>query len=150
MATRSSIGIENADGTVTGVYCHWDGYLSHNGKLLYENFSTEEKVRELLSYGDIDSLGESIGEKHPFHNPYDFGTPEYQQYRSTIGKMTTFLGRDCNESDIDAIVYDNDTEFNDDGQEYVYLFRNGKWFVRRDNPSRWSLLTRRLIDMGEL
>ena len=28
MATRSAIGYINIDGTVTGTYCHWDGYPS--------------------------------------------------------------------------------------------------------------------------
>jgi len=34
MATRSRIAIENQDGTVTSIYCHFDGYLSGVGKLL--------------------------------------------------------------------------------------------------------------------
>ena len=56
MATRSTIGIKNSDGSVEAVYCHWDGYLEHVGKILSEHYNTEEKIRDLLSYGDISSL----------------------------------------------------------------------------------------------
>ncbi len=37
MATRSTIALEFADGTVEQVYCHWDGYLDHNGALLRDH-----------------------------------------------------------------------------------------------------------------
>jgi len=57
MATRSTIAIRNADNTVTAIYCHWDGYLSYNGKILFENYNTEEKVRELIALGDLSVLG---------------------------------------------------------------------------------------------
>jgi hypothetical protein len=43
MGTRSTIAIQNADNTVTGIYCHWDGYVEHNGKILNENYTTESK-----------------------------------------------------------------------------------------------------------
>ena len=39
MATRSTIALEFADGTVQQVYCHWDGYLDYNGKLLAEHYT---------------------------------------------------------------------------------------------------------------
>jgi hypothetical protein len=38
MGTRSTIALEFADGTVEQVYCHWDGYLSNNGKILQAHY----------------------------------------------------------------------------------------------------------------
>ena len=38
MATRSRIAIEKQDGTVDSIYCHWDVYLSHNGKILFNHY----------------------------------------------------------------------------------------------------------------
>lgn len=58
MGTRSTIGVLNTDGSVSAVYCHWDGYPEHNGKILMENYTTEEKVRELIDLGSISSLSE--------------------------------------------------------------------------------------------
>ena len=34
MSTRSSIGIKRKDGTIECIYCHSDGYLEYNGKLI--------------------------------------------------------------------------------------------------------------------
>lgn len=56
MSTRSAIGITNEDGTVFGIYCHWDGYLEGVGKTLFENYNSGIKVRDLMALGDISSL----------------------------------------------------------------------------------------------
>ena len=56
MATRSRIGIENEDGTVSSVYCHWDGYPSGNGRTLVEYYSDREKVKELIALGSISTF----------------------------------------------------------------------------------------------
>ena len=49
MATRSTIALEFADGTIGQVYCHWDGYLQHNGRMLLANYSNPYVLRDLLS-----------------------------------------------------------------------------------------------------
>ena len=56
MGTRSTIALEYADGTVGQVYCHWDGYLSNNGKILLKHYTDPFKVRALLDGGDMSSL----------------------------------------------------------------------------------------------
>ena len=66
MATRSTIALEYADGTVDQIYCHWDGYLENNGKILVEHYMDPFKVQQLMALGDISSLGPNIGEKHSF------------------------------------------------------------------------------------
>ena len=43
-----------------GIYCHHDGYLSHNGKVLAENYKTYQDVLDLVAGGDtswIDTNG---------------------------------------------------------------------------------------------
>ena len=59
MATRSTIAIQNDDSTVTGIYCHWDGYLSNNGQILLDHYEDEATVRALIDLGNISSLGNS-------------------------------------------------------------------------------------------
>jgi hypothetical protein len=56
MGTRSTIALEFADGTVQQVYCHWDGYLEHNGKILAEHYSDPFKLRDLIDLGAFSSL----------------------------------------------------------------------------------------------
>ena len=58
MATRSRIAIENQDGTVNSIYCHFDGYVEGVGKTLFNHYD-REKLEKLLELGDISSLGES-------------------------------------------------------------------------------------------
>jgi len=120
MGTRSTIAIQNEDGTVTGIYCHWDGYLSHNGAILQENYTDEAKVRELIALGDLSSLGEKIGDKVDFND-----------YGSHKGQCVAY-GRDRGESGVEAATHDNWTALLDNfGQEYDYLFTPGKgWCVR--------------------
>ena len=70
MATRGTIALEFADGTVGMVYSHWDNYLSHNGKILLENYTDPFKLQKLIDLGDLSSLGPDIGEKHEFDCPH--------------------------------------------------------------------------------
>lgn len=139
MATRSTIAIEFADGTVGQVYCHWDGYLKNNGKILLNNYMDPFKVRELIDNGDISSLGNEIGVKHPFDNPASFGTPEYQAYKDQYGHMTKFYMRDRNEEGCGAKYFKDFTDYeaNHQYEEYSYILRqvNGEavWYVRQGN-----------------
>jgi hypothetical protein len=72
MATRSRIAIENQDGTVLSIYCHWDGYPSHHGPILLEHYTTQEKVESLIALGSISSLAPETeipeGVTHNFEN----------------------------------------------------------------------------------
>jgi hypothetical protein len=56
MGTRSTIALEYADGTVQQVYCHWDGYLSNNGRILNDHYMDPFKVKELVALGGFSSL----------------------------------------------------------------------------------------------
>ena len=67
MATRSAIAKLGKDGIIKAVYCHNDGYLEYNGKMLNEHYKDESKVDELLAHGDISSLNENIVVKLDFN-----------------------------------------------------------------------------------
>lgn len=134
MATRSTIAIEFADGTVQQVYCHQDGYLEHNGVILQESYMDPFKVRDLIDLGDISSLRENIGVQHPF-SAYEGDGLSYQDYKTKYGNMTTFYGRDRGEDGVSARKFKNyaDYEANHSYEEYEYILRqvNGQavWFV---------------------
>lgn len=67
MSTRSNIAIQRKDGTKTGIYCHYDGYIEYVGAILYENYNTAEKVEELLALGNLSSLGTDIDSCFAYH-----------------------------------------------------------------------------------
>jgi len=121
MGTRSTIAIQNGDGTVTGIYCHWDGYFSHNGRILQDHYADEAKVRELIALGSISSLGAEIGTAHDFD-----AAPQ--------GECNAY-GRDRGERDVDAYTEHNWRQFRaEHGQEYDYLFTPGAgWQVHTYN-----------------
>ena len=113
MGTRSTIALEFADGSVSQVYCHWDGYLENNGQLLSQNYMDPFVVRELMDLGDFSALRESIEETREGAYSHSRG-----------------------ESDCDARRYMDAQEYFEECQqeEYDYILRNidGKatWFVR--------------------
>ena len=60
MPTRCTYGILESDGTVKSVSCQFDGLIKGVGRILYENYNTETKVRELIQRGSVSTLGESF------------------------------------------------------------------------------------------
>ncbi len=132
MATRSTIALEFADGTVQQVYCHWDGYLANNGAILQEHYSDPFKLRELIDLGDISSLGPNLGSKHEFDIPFKYGTPEYEAEQERRRDITTFYGRDRGETGCEARRFQHYDDYRDNAQfeEYNYILRrDGKWYV---------------------
>ena len=133
MATRSTIALEFADGTIGQVYCHWDGYLAHNGKMLQEYYSNPFILRDLIDLGDISSLRPTVGTKHPF-SQFDNGMST-EEFYALYNDMTTFYGRDRGEEGCEARYYNDIHDYFNkcEHQEYDYILRNidGKavWFV---------------------
>jgi len=140
MGTRSTIALELADGTVEQVYCHWDGYLDHNGKILQEHYSDPFKLQKLIAGGGISSLRPNIGQRHPFSPAYNEQDPakksiideEYDRAREE--GWTTFYARDRDE----AVVIEKFMDFeeyvdNHQYEEYEYILRQvdgqAVWFV---------------------
>ena len=133
MATRSTIALLRDNGEVVKVYCHWDGYLDNNGKLLVENYNTPEKIEALLAGGDISSLGRVVGEKHPFDTyvkseltPADQALAE----RAEAEGWTLYYGRDRGETGVEPKVYADLGlyERNAQFEEYNYCFIYGTWY----------------------
>ena len=85
MATRSNIGKLNPNNTVLYIYCHWDGYPSHNGNILQEHYNTPEQVDALLALGDMSVLGETIGECKPYDEPgTEMASVMFEEYNSSL------------------------------------------------------------------
>jgi hypothetical protein len=132
MATRSTIAIENADGTVHQVYCHWDGYLENNGQILFKHYVDPFKTRDLIDLGDLSSLGTDIGEKHAFSR-LDTQLPA-DEYERLYGHMTTFYGRDRGEEGTGAKKFKDFADYKENFQheEYAYILRkDGNWYVKQ-------------------
>ena len=129
MATRSAIGVLNSVGVIESVYCHWDGYPEHNGVILENFYTDEDKVKALIAEGDISALGVSIGEKHDFNAKSEYVTSSVGEFASEC----TFYGRDRDEKDTESRTFDSVAEFmhhyGKSGCEFFYMFVGGEWFM---------------------
>lgn len=140
MGTRSTIGIERSDGSVAQIYCNWDGYYSHNGRILLESYTTEDRIMQLIALGDLSSLGPELGEKHPFA----WHQEDPKTYDQLGHVWCTAYGRDRGEPDCDPRLYQDFAAFQEEGDqaEYNYLFRKGKWLTLEND--RWVKLAPRV------
>ena len=147
MATRSTIALEYADGTVGQVYCHWDGYLDNNGKILLKHYQDPFKLRKLMDLGDISSLGKNIGEQHPFSPHFDEGSRIAYDTAQAQG-ATTFYGRDRGETGISQKMFKSYEDYvaNHQYEEYEYILRrDGYWYVA-DHGDTYVLLADALAE----
>lgn len=119
MATRSRIAMEMEDGTVKSIYCHWDGYPEHNGRILMEFYSNPDKVKDLIELGRLSVLApilESDG-PHSFNSPQDGVVVAYHRDRGE-----------------DLVIEEHSSVsdfFNGDIEEYGYLFtQEGQWLCK--------------------
>ena len=124
MATRSTIAIEFADGTVSQIYCHWDGYLENNGQILARHYTDPFKVRALVDGGSISSLNNTVEDSID-----NTGSPWPADRYQNVDEYF-----DCSRQ-----------------EEYDYILRNvnGKavWFVRYyETENTWMPLEEAFID----
>ena len=128
MAIRSTIAMEQPDGRVMQVYCHWDGYIDNNGKILQEHYQDNAKVLALMLLGDISSLRAEIGMAHSFDARYEDTDPR--------NEWVVAYGRDRGEDGTDTKVWANFDDYvaNHQYEEYEYIYRtDGKWYVAAYN-----------------
>lgn len=171
MSTRSQIGLLHADGNITSVYCHSDGYWSWNGRVLWEHWRDGKGIKKMMSLGAMSTLGEVIGTKHDFdwswNTERDYGaefhamsSPEKEKYLDSDGKpnryvferaefdkdprskMCRFYRRDRGEKDVDA--YHGPIK-GAPWEEFAYLYdeANKRWITSDTyvTPFKWHLLS---------
>ena len=151
MGTRSRIAVMHGD-VCKSVYCHWDGYLEHNGAILQEHYDSS-KANQLVALGDLSSLRPEIGEKHPFSQfELNKESPDFDALIALYEKAEaqgwcTFYGRDRGEQNVEWKVAHTFDQFleqvNNCGAEYYYVMRDGVWYT--GCPSKGS----RLVPLAE-
>jgi hypothetical protein len=130
MGTRSRIGVMHGD-VVKSVYCHWDGYLEHNGQILLEHYDSA-KANNLVALGDLSSLGTVIGEKRPF-SPHGSEEDRVAYEAADKAGWCLFYGRDRGETGTEWQVAHTFEQFYDQcdgcGAEFYYIMKDGVWYV---------------------
>lgn len=134
MSTRSTIALETIDGTTYTIYCHSDGYLEHNGFILYAFYDNEKAVQKLIRLGDLSSLGIRIGQKCDFDK-------SYYDVRCA-GQCISYM-RDGDEDEHFTVTK---TRYERRRASYNYIFRNKQWYVDTGKDGRLILLKNALKD----
>lgn len=120
MSTRSRIAYVANDGAVHSSHCHFDGYPEGVGATLHEHYQDDAKVAALIALGDMSSLEENVSPTGP------------HSYENRAKGVTVFYHRDRGE-DLNTATDDSvDAMFSrasEGWEEYVYLRKNGLWFV---------------------
>jgi hypothetical protein len=133
MATRSRIGIELPDHTVVSVYCHWDGYVGHNGKILVQHYQERKDVQELIDGGSMSSLRtrETWGDGPTLKDENGEYLRDSEGYIMSEGDRDpqplyhTERGEEIN---VEHTSFDEFVSGNLGGEEYAYLFDlNDNW-----------------------
>ena len=150
MATRSvisKIDKKVSNGEITAVYCHSDGYLNWNGRILNEHYRNKNKVDELLSNGGISMLNENIGKPG-----IDFN--DYKKFGSL--KQSRFYHRDRGEELKIQTWNDGLRSFVEEAKssyeaEFIYMFEEvengeGVWYVydvyaKKEENRNWVKLS---------
>ena len=134
MGTRSRIGIEMPDHTIVSVYCHWDGYVEHNGRILVEHYQNRQDVEELIDGGGISSLRtrqngwdlpNSLKDENGEYICDAEGNLMYENDRDPQPLYYTERGE---ELEIAHTSFDEFVSGNLGGEEFAYLYDlNGNW-----------------------
>jgi len=112
MATRSNINVKVGD-KYHVIYCHNNGYIRHNGKILFEHYNSQELAEKLVYGGHISVLDRS-SEKPKFH---DFDNP--------VAGFCIYYGRDRGDEGCEMSIEDDVF----DAQEYLYVWNGFEWKV---------------------
>ena len=148
MGTRSRIGVMHGD-KVKSIYCHWDGYLDFNGRILQEHYDSA-RANQLVALGDLSSLRANIGEKHAF-SQFELPADEVEAFKTLTEDMCTFYGRDRGEKGVEFKVAQTFAEFleqcDNSGAEYYYIMRDGVWYCGDTYES--SSLSKKLTALAD-
>ena len=151
MSTRSDIIVHLNSGKWHRIYCHSDGYLSHNGRILFDHYTDQSHAEALVALGDLSSLAPEIGEKHPFQSPPAYlpggdtlrENPEYAAFNKKYGNWCLAYGRDRGAKDCEGTIGDTIKAVwpeQDTWTEFTYVWTEGQWFVADPDTGSQTLV----------
>lgn len=137
MGTRSDIIVQLRDGNWSRIYCHWDGYLEHNGRLLQAHYNSQLLAELLIEPGSLSSLAESCDK------------PDGHTFDNRVDGYCVYYGRDRGEADCEPYVADTLSAAwppEDTWTEYTYVWSrdhgmpDGAWYVADADESSQTLV----------
>lgn len=144
MSTRSRIGIQNTLGEIASIYCHHDGYVAGGvGEILVNCYKDKDTIMKLMELGDISTLGtEPVVNKKAWTSLKGGWTFDDWKKMNPENKCNTYRTRG---EDVPASTVKTVEEYIKQGDacwaEYLYLFKDKKWYVYDDyDDGKWKLV----------
>ena len=146
MGTRSDIIVQHSDGTWKRIYCHWDGYLSHNGRIIFKHYNSQKLAEALVRPGDLSSLAPKCNK--PAGHSFDNQKEGYSVY----------YGRDRGENNVAGTIGATMQEVwpkADTWTEFTYVWSHdhgipaGAWYVTAPEDSAHLILLSDALQGGE-
>lgn len=132
MSTRSIISVVCRDGLVRSAYCHQNGYLQDNGRILLEHYNSQEKAEVLVAPGNMCNLWARCDK------------PDGHTADSPVAGVTVYFGRDagCPAGEVAVRIYP-DVEASMEGEfhmmiGYYYLYDGSCWMVKYQTNRGWQ------------
>lgn len=127
MSTSAEIAIMHGE-KCKSIYLHSDGGLDNAGKVLC-NYYDGTTAQFLVAQGDCSVLGKTIGEKIDFDSRLEFD-------QDGVATQCRFYRRDREETDTEfRVAFGLDELLSTTSAQYVYLIRNGIWYVSVDKSA---------------
>lgn len=112
------------------IYCHNSGYLGGVGRMLYNEYRDIDKIKALMSLGDISVLGERLtpdpNSEHSFDNPQEGVTVAYHRDRGEELIIGNYSEASFNSLDENLYLYDKE---------------KGSWLFRSSVEERFKEIT---------
>ena len=150
MSTVAIIAIENANKSIDSIVCTSDGYIEHTGELLPQKYNTKQRIEYLISHGSISVLGPEIGKKHDFNAPREGWTwhSDYKKQTPIPKEWCRFHHRDRGD-DLEIDQYEDENHLlttygKDSWAEFVYIYKDRKWYVQQNNIDNYSILSEQI------
>ena len=144
MGTRSDIIVHCADGSWKRIYCHWDGYLSHNGRILFDHYTTQALAEALVAPGDMSSLAPKCDK------------PAGHSFDNKIEGYCVYYGRDRGETGVEPRVGKSLQAIwppEDTWTEFTYVWADQNITDKPRDPCWWvgdpDEGTQTLINLGD-
>lgn len=139
MSTKSKIGLLKND-NIESIYCLFDGYPQGIGKKLLKYYNNIERINQLLSLGDLETLGKFLN-KNEYKKECNkiylqvkniIGNEKLKQIQQLINikyKIEKDITKPIdNYSDNNICIYKNIEDFKNDLYfSYGYLYINNDW-----------------------
>lgn len=156
MGTSAIIALYN-EGKYDYIYCKYDGYLSKVGFYLLEYYKDIDKIKSMISLGDLVGIGKEIGSKHNISFMERFknfaeGKPDPEDWCFFIlrDKMENVVYYEHAEHKTKSVSTKEELISNC-SSSFLYLYENNCWHIMKThhkNP-RFRKLTHKMCVRNE-